>query len=484
MNRRRASLAGVASSLFSGASLFLVFRVSIELVGAAVFGSWVMIQSAYLLSRMTDTGIGINMTRLVAVEASAHGRVALRHHLAAGLLLSSLPVILVGLLLIAPVTWLLLVHFKTSLPAHEISTLVWLSFATAVLTSLATVGLSILEGIGGLFQRHVATIASNVVLAAAAYPLIAHFGAIGIGLGYALAAGALVAWTMVALAMQKRDTLPIPGSTREIVRTLWRENLAASGMVLCRMTFEPWTKFLVGTVSGLAAVAALDLAFRVTTQIRVAVQAATQPLLTLGARTRDSQSDHFHDGYSQAHALVVRANFSLLGVQVAAGALIGFLGLGQITHEFLIFFMLLALGNSINSLGVVGYYFDASAGRMARLLRIHVNMMILNLALGGLGAWLLGGVAVVAAYVLSFIYGGFALSQSWMVASGYRWRQLLADQRRSVLVALGVIAVVIGVMWMRPVKSDILLAIASGLTMAVVLFLCFLRDWKSFRRLL
>jgi hypothetical protein len=430
------------ASLAGGAGLFLAFRFGIELTGTAVVGGWALIQSAFFLSRVNDSGTGINITRMVAVSRIEEGRIPLFDVVSVGFVLSVVPVLILGAILVAPVDWLLVHHFHSTLPGPVVLHLVVLSFATAVLSSLSGLLLSIVEGAGGLFYRYLITIASNVVLGASAYPLLAYFGAEGLGMIYVAAAGVQLLGAAIVLPIIVHRKMRSSAPKKELIASLWRENLKTSGMALARLTFEPWTKFLVASGAGIPAVAALDLAFRVTTQVRVAVQAAMQPLLAMGARSSMSSIDHIESQYSQANKLVIRANVCIAGALTAGGPLIQYLGFGSLSSDFLQFFILLVLANSINAIGVVGYYFSISGGAIGRILWIHVVMMIINLVLGAIGVVLIGPWAAVLAYAISFAYGGIALAQPWMDVAGLTWRRVARQELGGLLAACAVIALI------------------------------------------
>lgn len=487
IRHRYSAAAGVVANLVGGAALFLVFRLAIELVGASVIGTWALIQSAFFLSRLNDSGTGLNLTRMVAVSRAETGSIPLFDMFCAGIVLSVLPVFLLGLALVAPISWLMVHYFDSALPHETVLTLVLLSFGTALVTSLSSLLLAILEGAGALFHRQIITIAGNAALGALAYPLLAGYGAEGLGLIYLAAAAVPLLGAAVVLPFSVSRSRRDSQYRKSIIAVLWRENLKISGMALVRLTFEPWTKFLVATTAGLSVVAALDLALRVTTLTRVALQSATQPLLTMGARSPDSTTDHFLPQYARAHLIVVRVNIYLACIMAAAGPLVAFLGFGAIPHEFLAFYVLLVVANSVNSVGIVGYYFDVSAGRVDRILQIHLAMMGINLIAGAFLGFAFGGVAAVAAYTVSFIYGGIALAKPWMKASGSRWRQLLWDERASLTLACLVIGTVVSATFLSTsagsstIARGWTLAGASAAASAGLLGLFAITNWRLFR---
>lgn len=479
MNVRLASILGVVASVTSAIGLFLVFRVSMDFLGAATVGSWVIIQSAFFVSRIAEGGVGINLTRIHAVDRGDSEKLSPLSYYLAGLILVVAPVTVIGLLLVWPVQMLLLHYFHTHIQAVVIHQLVLLSYLIAVLNAFGTVGMATVEGMGKLAWRHAGTITSNVVFLVGAYPLIHEFGVVGLSLLYVLAAGVVVTLSCAILWWTCRFKHS-PQSIWVIVRRIWRESMSATGMGLVRMTFEPWTKFLVGTVGSLAAVAALDLAFRVTTQVRVLIQSAIQPLLFIGARSEMSMSESAFGTYTKANSLVVQANWGALALLSCLSPVISFLGFGHFSALVVCFILILAVGNSINSMGVIGYYAEASRGGMDRLLHIHLVMMAINVGLGILGGWAFGPVGAVLAYALGFTYGGLVLLQTWADASSVRLADLILSDRWIVVIALLAFIAAVGTTFVR-VHSDYVFVSSLGLTAITCLSLMpfYFKRWRN-----
>ena len=419
---------GVAASAFSALGLFILFRVSIELLGASTVGAWVMIQSVFFLSRVAEGGVGINLTRILALDRTSYGELSPRSYFLAGLLLVVGPVIVLGLLLIVPAEILLLRYFKVEIGPGIVRDLILLCYLNAVLSALASVGMSLVEGQGKLAWRHCGVIASTTIFIVGAYPVISVLGVTGLAMLYVAASAVtvvsswIVLWYAPARSLSSR---PI----RIIVVNVWKDSLTASGMIVLRTSFEPWTKFLVGTFGGLTAVAALEFAFRVTTQLRVLIQSATQPLLFIGARSGASMTADMHSTYATAVCLVVEANWVGLALVSCSAPILSFLGFGYVSVQAIVFLLILAIGNSINSMGVIGYYAEASQGGFTKLLNIHFRMMAINVCLGALGGWVLGPVGAVLAYAVAFAYGGFALVRLWAYTSSSGVTKIVSNDR-------------------------------------------------------
>ena len=406
MNIRNSAIAGIIASGCSAIGLFVSFRISVEIIGLKAVGAWVLLQGLFFISRIAEGGGGLNLTRAVAVNRKGDKPVWVGSYLIAGLWLVLGPALLIGLILIYPAEWILAEGFRVSVDTNTLRILIWLCFLNSLLSATAAVGLSVLEGCGKLTYRHAASIASSLAYMTLPLVLIRDYEIIGLALVYTVASAIQV--LVAVCCLWESEPLPrVPPS--RIVGSLFKESMRTSGMVLVRTGFEPLTKALIGAFGTLAAVAAFDLALRVTTQARVLIQSATQPLLYLGARQQAPIDDNMRGIFSHAFRLVLRANcVGMAGLIIAAPTVVRF-AFGERNADAILFIIILTLGNLINSLGVVGYYLEASSGRMASLFRIHLLMLVIN-ACGGLilaiGADAVGSTL---SYALCFAYGGVAL---------------------------------------------------------------------------
>jgi hypothetical protein len=158
---------------------------------------------------------------------------------------------------------------------------------------------------------------------------------------------------------------------------------------------------------------------------------------------------------------------------------ISFLGFGYLSPQAVCFILILAVGNSINSMGVIGYYAEASGGSLSRLLRIHLAMMAINIGLGIPAGWAFGPVGAVSAYALSFTYGGLALLRVWAHASSTRLTDHIWPDRWIAIVAVFAFLASVGATFTR-IQPIHMVAFSLGITALTCFFLApfyFLR-WR------
>lgn len=436
MSLARSSALGMIATLVMGASLLVPFRIGIEFIGSKEVGAWALVQSIFIISRLPEMGIGLNLTRAIAAERKRVSVVNPWPYVWAAAVLTILPVFLIGCILVTTTPTLLVNYFMKILSTDLVWFLCFSAMGVAVTSAISTVLLSIIEGFGHFAHRQFISIASNITLILFAYPLISNFGLFGLALTYFASGFTLLIISIFASFKFFTGQDYQTGSFEATVKELWSSNLQVSTMAVTRMTFEPFTKLVVANFGNLAAVAYVDLAIKLTTQTRVLIQSAVQPLLAYGAR----QNDESHDGiiglFQHAQDLVIKSNLLLMSCQFLSAGAISQIALTEVSPLFTLMYFMLVVGNGLNSLGVVGYYLYVSAGKMKTVVSIHVQMMMINGILGFLGGWILGPVAAVGAYSVSFAIGGVLLYEIWRKETGKGWLHVLKVEQEQIILAL------------------------------------------------
>jgi O-antigen/teichoic acid export membrane protein len=457
--RRTAGLV-ILSSLTTAITLFAVFRLTAEWLSAEWIGVWSLIQGLFLIARLSDSGAGTNISRVIAVEFKQGAALDLRNYTLASLTLASVPSL--GLALAtAPVIGLYVVsHFHTELSHSGLQGLVWLGLLNAVLTSVSTVLFAICEGLFQLNFKSGAVITANFAGLVTMAPVIDLAGPTGIGWTYVIISATLLLLSAFRVSQLMRKQAPVSLSRiGHHIRALWRENLHLTGIALIRLSFEPATKFLLSLSTSLTVIAQFELALRVTTQIRVLIQSGLQPLVALGARGRDTVAVEMHRTFVRNDRLLFQLSIASLIAQVLAAPAVQWLGLGTHSSTFNIFFGLLAAGNALNIIGLSGYYWQLTSGTLAPLVMVQAVMAVINVGLGLLGHAMDSAVVVIAAYAAAFAYGGL-VSRSYLPGTS-----AMSTVKSTVLVGV-VAAAASAILYLKPPTSLLASAVLLGCGMA------------------
>jgi hypothetical protein len=282
----------------------------------------------------------------------------------------------------------------------------------------------------------------------------------------------------VLLAVRAKALPRGQASMTGIVRGMWAQNAQLSLIAFLRLTFEPVTKLLISATAGLAIVAAFDLALRISTQLRIFMQALVQPLLLLGARSKEPLDVEAMAQFERMDGLLDKIGRSMVKIQVAAGPVLSLVGFGVINRNFLIFSAILAIANQLNTVGLVGYYYQLSSGSMAPLVRIQAAMALLNVSLASMAAWMSSAAGVVISYAAAIAYGGLASASliprrdpqshrpSYLVR---RIASVLLKKIPSTWVAFALVSPIILMAWSSEWTTIVVCGLSAALSLAFVI---------------
>jgi hypothetical protein len=419
-SRRGSSITSVLASATSGLAVFVIFRATADLASLNILGCWALLQGIFVATRLADSGAGANITRRIAAARNCGEPYKLSRFFSAGLLLSVVPVCLLSLATAVPAYLYVQSRCADSLTPATLNSLTMCAAATTGMASLASLTLALVEGCGLVSPRNIITILANIVVLILAFPAISCFGIIGTALLYIVMYAAQIIGSLAVLSRRPKHPeamhqMPI----RQLLASLWKENLTLTGIGVVRISFEPVTKGFMSWVAGPSSIAFLDLAIKVTGQVRVLQQAWMQPVFVRAARSGIAVSRDLAREFLGLESLVLRSSSILIGVQVVAGPGLSYLALGRFNPEFCSYYLMLALANHFNATGLPGYFFQLSSGDLGPLLKIQLRMAALNLTIGIVGLALSSRTMILSAYSLAFLYGG--------VASGQLLRQVRSE---------------------------------------------------------
>jgi hypothetical protein len=478
--QRRTSALVVASSISTALMLFAVFRLTGEMLAVEWIGAWSLIQGLFLITRVSDSGAGANISRVVAVRAKTDASLDLRNFTVASLLIASLPSLLLSALSAPLIAMYVTTQFAADLDRRGLSMLVGIALLNAALAAASNVLLAICEGAFQLNYKSLVVISSNVVGICLIVPLLQIAGPAGLGWVYVA-----VSATQCSLAAVRVAVLAKPGPRIERVHVkrdiqlLWRENLDLTGISLIRLSFEPSTKFLLSLFAPLIVIAQFELALRVTTQIRVVIQSALQPLLVVGARASELVDASTSLAFLKNDRVLSTLALGGVIAQIVAAPAIQWAGLGSHDDLFTAMFVVLALGNALNIMGLSGYFWQLTSGSLSPLVKIQGVMAVVNVVIGAIGLTLGSALFVVGAYALAFAIGGLAT------------RSLLRGIPTSMrivspmVVVVGGVSAAILVFIVEPVSSIRIVALFCGATATgvVSLYAAYLSARRGGRRI-
>lgn len=395
-----------------------------QVTGTSTVGCWALIQGMLLIARVADSGAAANVTRHVAHTLRVEGAMDFGAVLRAVLIVSFAPVAALGIAVAPPIYLYVSRRFGSEVDPTTIRALVIDALIFAVLSSLASLALAALEGYQWLVARNVVTMVANAAALALAWPILVVRGGAGLGDCYVIQATVQVLLAAAVLMRAVRGH-PTPRRRRavDVARDLWRENLQLSTVALIQLCLEPAVKVGLGLTTDLVNIARFELALRISTQVRVLFQSALQPLLAFGARKGGFVPYDAAPLFESVGRIVARVVVAGAVVEIVSGPALSYLGLGEVSGQFLLDLSLLTLANTLNILGLVGYFTILSGGELGALRRILLEMALLSIVGGVLGVLWQASQVIVLGYCVAIAWGGWrclTYAEEWVMTS---WRQ-------------------------------------------------------------
>jgi len=403
----------IMASATSATTLLVIFRLSVEETSVSAVGVWALLQGLFIVTRVAGTGLGANITRHVAVVTRHKGTLQLRPLLQASLLLGTVPVVALSLICFLPIVGFVTRRYADVVSSQEIALLGLACVFSGILSTLALTLLAICEGAGNLSVVNLVVITSYVFGLGTIYPALLVFDVVGIGVTYVVMAVTQFVLAAILVVRYKRRLCVAESctTTRDVLHQLRVESTQLTTVGMLRLSFEPVTKLVLSFVGGLPALAVFDLALRIATQMRVLVQAGSQPLLVYAARAGTAERAEISRTFGLGQSFVSRLAIMTFTVALVAAPALSVVGLGRLEKTFTLYFGVLAFGNALNSLGLMGYFFQLSSGALRPLLQIHFHMAMINLSAGLLLGYLFNGTGVVVGYAMTLGYGGLCASR-------------------------------------------------------------------------
>lgn len=410
MNRsdtRFAALIGGAGFIAATLAQLMIFRHSSDVIGLDKIGLVVLLQSILFFTRLLDIGAGPNLTRRLAAAHVTPSDSLFAQELWSSILSISGPTLLISSLALTVIVVCpeLVGGVQNEGEVTKIAAALCIS---GTLSSVVAILIAAHEGIGDLVARGASLILFGVTVLSCGVPLVACLGT----LGYALAVPVGLTVQFVALSLNliwlgARLRPDAMRSTLISARHQLRENLTLNSISVCRLLFEPLTKYLLFLLGTLEIVAVFDVLSKVVTAVRVLVQTMMQPLLF--KKSQLHAQGVAADDFGTQRRLDSVAMYFVAGALSSAPVLEALLFGGNAAPHVTFVLVILAVSSAINLSGQIAYLDLLATAAYGILLRIHLAMVVTNLTVSGLFGALLNERGVVLGYAATMALGGIAL---------------------------------------------------------------------------
>ena len=424
MKIARNAAAAVVQVVIGAVLLFILYRVILDTLGVESLGIWSVVLATASASRIGELGLSTGVTRFVAKYRALGDDAKVSSVLQTGVI-SVAALLLVVITLALPLLQMVLGHLFPEERLDEALALLPFLMASLILSAVAGIFQSGLQGCQKYVQTAVLVSISNLLFVITGLWLAPGHGLQGlawaqIGQGVFLAIGG---WILLRLVVPGLPLLPWrwnKQSFREMLGYGAQVQLAGVAMML----FDPLTKALLSKFGGLSTAGYFEMANQLVSKVRMLIVAANQVIVPRVAELNEGQ----HDGIKAMYRTNLRVLF--LVVPVTMGLLIGWapvvseVWIGHYAPTFVLFAALRAVFWAINIFCGPAYFSNQGRGRLFWNTAGHVWMGLANALLGFLLGWQFGGTGVVIGAGLALVSGSFPVIYGFHRDLAIPWKTL------------------------------------------------------------
>jgi O-antigen/teichoic acid export membrane protein len=402
--------------LVSTVTLFVLYRVVLGIFGPREFGIWSLVVAATSVVGLSNMGLTGSITKHVADSKAAGDP----HRLVGLIETSVVSVALLSMLLALAGIPLMKLYFAATLTGDAYQTAVAIlpiALVAFCLSMITAIYQSALYGCHLIVQRNGILIFESISFLALSIGLASRYGLFG--MVYARAAQNLITLVLSAAILRRHVPLLawIPLRWKKIYfKELIGYALSFQFIALLNMVMDPLTKGMLSRFGSLEMVTYFEMGSRLIGQVRGLVVNANQVLVPTFAEMSRDGAQHVETLFRKSYAVIFYVTVCLFGLLAAGLPLLSLLWLGAEQPIFVKIASILCAGWLMNTLTVPAYFACLGTGDMRAVVRSHLTMSGLNLALGyGFGK-LWGGYGVAVGWAIALGVGGLVMH------IGYCWR--------------------------------------------------------------
>jgi O-antigen/teichoic acid export membrane protein len=412
------AMLAVANVVGGSVVLFLLYRYLLGSLGVEQLGVWSLLVSTIGVARLSDLGMTAGSTKYVASHL-ARGNPAWAARIVETTLLSLLALSVILVALCYPVARVVLprfvpgTHFDAAL-----ASLPWL-LAAFCANLTASVALSGLDGCQRIDLRAYASLASQIVLLAAAIALVPRYGLAGVAQAQLLQGlfCLIAAWTLLRRELRALPVLPCRWNIAAFKEVLAYSVAFQLGNVFL-IVLDPIVKLLLARFGGLASTAYFDMANQLIQRLRQILVAGIQVIVPAAAQAHESGADHVVALYLKSYRTVFAVAIPYFCLIAALVPAVSVAWIGRPENTFVSLAWIVLAGLAVNTLGTPSYFNNLGTGDLRRnTVGFGLNTVLAAL-LGWLGGALFGALGVVTGWAIATMVNGLYIQHAFHRQNG------------------------------------------------------------------
>jgi O-antigen/teichoic acid export membrane protein len=425
----------VAQVIVITAVQFILYRLLLKTIGIERLGIWSVVLATTSVAQIANLGLSAGVVKFVAKylargEEETVVAVIQTTVISLGLFFALILVVVysvIGMLLglVVPTA-----HLKEAL------SIVPFALLSLWITVLAGVYQAGLDGYQRIDLRSKLLMSVSVVNLIVCYVLVPKFGLMGLAYAQVAQSGLLLIGSGLVLK-RRLPVLPLIPSrwNREVFREMLGYGLNFQVITISQMLCDPITKSLLSKFGGLSMTGFYEMAGRMVMQVRAMIVSANQVLTPAFADLEVRNPEMIRKLYKDSFRLILYVAVPSYAALIAFIPILSELWIGHYEKVFILFSVLLAAGSFVNTLAGPAYFVNLGTGELRWNTWAHVIIGVSNLALGWFFGGILGGKAVVIAWVFSLTAGSLVIPFSYHYKNKIPVVDLVSKENGRILLA-------------------------------------------------
>lgn len=411
--------------------LFLLYRFLLITIGVEQLGIWSLVLATISMAQLTNFGLSGSVVKFVA-KYTARGEDKKVSEVIQTAVISLGVIICFVLILGFPIIkWILTLVVPQNSIESAISILPYALFSLwlMMITSLFQSGL---DGLQRIYIRNILTICGSIFYAILCFILVPKKGLIGLAYAQVINNSLILisSWILI-----KRFLPVFPLIPYQWKRTLFKEitgyGINFQVFSITTMFYDPTTKAILSKFGGLSMVGYYEMANRMVQMFRAMILSANQVLVPSIADLKEKDPEKIPSVYSTNYELLFYLALPLYTFIIISTPLISQIWIGHYEGVFVIFGVLLSIGNFLNTLAGPSYFANLGTGHLRFNVISHITIAILNAIWGVILGFLFNGYGVVMAWVIALSLGSAFIYVSYHVINKIPLQELFPRDSRA-----------------------------------------------------
>jgi O-antigen/teichoic acid export membrane protein len=407
------SIMSVVQVVVSGGTLFVLYRFLLNTIGIEQLGTWSIVLSTTSIANIANLGLSASVVKYVAKYLARDEKKNVADVIQTSAISICIFIGLVSLIAYPAAKWLLGLIVPSAGLKEALSILPY-ALASCWISMVAGVFLAGLDGCQRIDIRSRILIASSLIYLPSCFVLVPIYGLIG--LAYCQFGQAIIvligSWVMLRRYLSMLPMVPYKWN-RKVFSEMVGYGFSFQIISITQFVCDPVTKALLSKYGGLSIVGFYEMASRMIHQLRMLLVSANQVLVPSIADLHERKPASIQALYKENYRLIYFLSLPSYAIIIALAPMISEIWIGYYEATFVIISCLIAINLFINTLSVPAYLSYLGIGKLKWNTVGHITTAFMNVALGLIMGYILGGIWIVIAWIISSITGSVLIAVSY-----------------------------------------------------------------------